>query len=128
VVNFGKGYNSEEVRENQAPPEVTEVLEEDDGPFFRVVELYKDEVCQSCPLLPHRNRVVGYEFFGDPPYRVVFIGEAPGEEEALSGRPFVGRSGQILRAVLRETWPGKLRHHEYRHVPTLLSGKSGLPS
>jgi uracil-DNA glycosylase family 4 len=127
MVNFGKGYSNEEVEEvfeKQAPPkvigneanedrgtveardesaqEVTEVLGEDDGPFFRVVELYRDEVCQSCPLLPHRNRVVGYEFFGDPPYRVVFIGEAPGEEEALSGRPFVGRSGQILRAVLRE--------------------------
>jgi uracil-DNA glycosylase family 4 len=33
---------------------------------------------------------------GDPCARLMFIGEAPGEDEDLSGRPFVGRAGQLL--------------------------------
>ena len=34
--------------------------------------------------------------------KVLVIGEAPGEEEDREGRPFVGRSGQLLRNVLNE--------------------------
>lgn len=37
---------------------------------------------------------------GDPDAEVVFIGEAPGEEEDRSGRPFVGRAGQLLDRIL----------------------------
>ncbi|NTW60712.1 MAG: uracil-DNA glycosylase, partial [Nitrospirae bacterium] len=33
---------------------------------------------------------------------VVFVGEAPGREEAKTGRPFVGRSGKLLRQTIRE--------------------------
>ena len=33
---------------------------------------------------------------------VVFIGEAPGKEEAKTGRPFVGRSGRLLRSMISE--------------------------
>ena len=33
---------------------------------------------------------------------VVFIGEAPGRLESQTGRPFVGRSGQLLRNFIRE--------------------------
>jgi uracil-DNA glycosylase family 4 len=33
---------------------------------------------------------------------VVFVGEAPGREEARTGRPFVGRSGKFLRQMIRE--------------------------
>lgn len=33
---------------------------------------------------------------GDPAARVMVIGEAPGREEDLEGRPFVGRAGQLL--------------------------------
>lgn len=32
---------------------------------------------------------------------ILFIGEAPGRDEDMSGRPFVGRSGQLLRANIR---------------------------
>lgn len=38
---------------------------------------------------------------GNPDAAVVLIGEAPGRQEARTGRPFVGRSGQMLRAQLR---------------------------
>lgn len=37
---------------------------------------------------------------GDPDANLVFIGEAPGEDEDLSGRPFVGRAGQLLDRIL----------------------------
>ena len=33
------------------------------------------------------------------PYPILFLGEAPGEEEALSGVPFVGRSGWLIRTL-----------------------------
>ncbi len=39
---------------------------------------------------------------GSPHARVVFIGEAPGKEEAKVGRPFVGRSGKFLRQAIRD--------------------------
>ncbi len=39
---------------------------------------------------------------GNPDARVVFVGEAPGKEEAKIGRPFVGRSGKFLRQMIRE--------------------------
>jgi DNA polymerase len=39
---------------------------------------------------------------GNPDAEVVFIGEAPGKNEDLERRPFVGRAGQLLRALIRE--------------------------
>ena len=30
----------------------------------------------------------------------MFVGEAPGEEEAIQGKPFVGKSGQLLQQML----------------------------
>ena len=37
---------------------------------------------------------------GDPDADILFVGEAPGEKEAESGRPFVGASGRILNELL----------------------------
>lgn len=37
---------------------------------------------------------------GNPDADVVFIGEAPGRNEAETGRPFVGRSGKLLRSLI----------------------------
>lgn len=39
---------------------------------------------------------------GSPDARIVFIGEAPGKQEAKAGRPFIGRSGKLLRATITE--------------------------
>jgi uracil-DNA glycosylase len=39
---------------------------------------------------------------GNPNARVVFVGEAPGKEEARIGRPFIGRSGKFLRRMILE--------------------------
>lgn len=40
---------------------------------------------------------------GNPDADVVFIGEAPGKTEAETGRPFIGRSGKLLRELINET-------------------------
>ena len=39
---------------------------------------------------------------GNPNARIVFIGEAPGKEEAKTGRPFMGRAGKLLRPLIKE--------------------------
>jgi uracil-DNA glycosylase family 4 len=39
---------------------------------------------------------------GTAVFPVMFVGEAPGREEAKTGRPFVGRSGAFLRRMIRE--------------------------
>lgn len=39
---------------------------------------------------------------GNPNADIVFIGEAPGKEEAKSGRPFIGRSGKLLRGLIKD--------------------------
>ncbi len=38
---------------------------------------------------------------GNPDAKLVFIGEAPGRDEDAMGRPFVGRSGQLLTKSLK---------------------------
>lgn len=54
--------------------------------------------CTLCPLHKTRNKVVQYR--GDLPARVVFIGEAPGMAEDLTGSPFVGPAGLLLDDIL----------------------------
>jgi DNA polymerase len=39
---------------------------------------------------------------GNPNAEIVFIGEAPGKDEDIAGKPFVGRSGQFLNEMLGE--------------------------
>lgn len=56
--------------------------------------------CTKCDLCKTRNNVVfGY---GNPLAEVMFIGEGPGEQEDLQGKPFVGRSGKLLDKMLAE--------------------------
>ena len=59
---------------------------------------YRD--CTKCELHRSRSQVV----FGDgnPHSPIVFVGEAPGEEEDRQGRPFVGRAGQYLNGKIEE--------------------------
>ncbi len=39
---------------------------------------------------------------GNPDAKVVFIGEAPGKNEAKTGLPFIGRAGKLLRSLIVE--------------------------
>lgn len=54
--------------------------------------------CTACRLYEGRTRIVFGE--GNPESRVMFVGEGPGKDEDLSGRPFVGRAGQLLTKIL----------------------------
>ncbi|MFO0835312.1 MAG: uracil-DNA glycosylase [Phycisphaerales bacterium] len=49
-------------------------------------------------FVTHFNNIVFGE--GDPCARLMFIGEAPGEEEDKTGRPFVGRAGKLLNDMI----------------------------
>lgn len=55
---------------------------------------------QSLPLATKKTDLVHGE--GDPATKVMCIGEAPGYYETVERRPFVGRSGKLLRQVLVE--------------------------
>jgi uracil-DNA glycosylase len=52
----------------------------------------------ACPLKRTATNLVFID--GNPEARLLFIGEAPGREEDLTGKPFVGRSGQLLDRML----------------------------
>lgn len=56
------------------------------------------KACTNCKLSKTRTEVVfGH---GNPKAQLMFVGEAPGQQEDLQGRPFVGRSGQLLDKML----------------------------
>ena len=56
--------------------------------------------CRRCRLHAHRRHAVPGE--GDARARAMLVGEAPGEAEDASGRPFVGRAGRFLDELLAE--------------------------
>ncbi|MEM1010681.1 MAG: uracil-DNA glycosylase [Planctomycetota bacterium] len=66
-----------------------------------LVKLDDDEVrgCTKCALSENRTHTVFGE--GDPEANLMFVGEGPGENEDLSGRPFVGRAGQKLDEMIK---------------------------
>ena len=63
-------------------------------------EMDENEVrnCPFCPLKDSRTQTVFGE--GDPDADLVFVGEAPGAEEDATGRPFVGRAGELLTKMI----------------------------
>ena len=76
-----------------------QTLEKDKEELLK--ELYKRmEAERKCVVYEGSS---GYVFGeGNPDAKVVFVGEAPGEEEDLQKRPFVGRAGQYLNTVLEK--------------------------
>ena len=54
--------------------------------------------CRRCRLCEGRNHIVPGE--GNPNADLMFIGEGPGQEEDRLGRPFVGRSGELLTRMI----------------------------
>ncbi|MCI3952709.1 MAG: uracil-DNA glycosylase [Burkholderiales bacterium] len=58
------------------------------------------EACRRCPLWEHATQVVAGE--GPADARIVLVGEQPGDEEDLKGRPFVGPAGRLLDQLLEE--------------------------
>ena len=64
-------------------------------------ELYVDtHLCKRCKLGTTRINYVFGE--GNSSARIMFIGEGPGRDEDLQGRPFVGRAGELLTAIIEK--------------------------
>ena len=79
--------------------------------------------CKICKIGKSGKAVVGE---GNPNSRVVFIGEAPGKNEALVGRPFIGRSGKLLRLLIIEI--GLKEEDVYITSPVKYLPDKGTPS
>lgn len=58
----------------------------------------KAAACEACRLYLGRTNSVPGE--GNPMAELMFIGEGPGENEDLQGKPFVGRSGDLLTKII----------------------------
>ena len=56
------------------------------------------EGCKDCQLYRRRTNLVFGS--GNPASRLMFIGEAPGQDEDLQGAPFVGRAGELLTRII----------------------------
>ena len=72
--------------------------------FPEVLQMSLDELraqclnCKKCGLCETRTNVVFGT--GKPDAKALFIGEGPGENEDLQGKPFVGRGGMLLDKML----------------------------
>ncbi len=67
----------------------------------KLEKLHKEiKKCKKCPLWREaRNPVPGE---GPASAKLIFIGESPGREEDLTGRPFIGRAGKLLDELLKK--------------------------
>ncbi len=68
----------------------------------RLLEELREHIgdCRRCRLCGTRTNIVFGE--GSPEARVMFIGEGPGKDEDIQARPFVGRAGQLLTAIIEK--------------------------
>ncbi|HYE64633.1 MAG TPA: uracil-DNA glycosylase, partial [Pyrinomonadaceae bacterium] len=88
------------------PPQETlfgEITPKDEASLPRAHETLEDiwndiGECTRCPLNLSRTHVVNSE--GSPRARLMFVGEAPGADEDVQARPFVGRAGQLLNKII----------------------------
>ena len=85
--------------------------------------------CRRCHLYKHATQTV----FGEGPLdaRIMFVGEKPGDEEDLAGRPFVGPAGRLFDKLLEQA--GIDRSQTYvtnavKHFKFVLRGKRRIHS
>jgi uracil-DNA glycosylase family protein len=71
-------------------------------PHPRSVEQLKEAAasCRACDLWEHATQTVFGE--GREGSKLMFVGEQPGDQEDLQGRPFVGPAGRLLEKALEE--------------------------
>ena len=76
--------------------------------------------CRRCKL--HRTRQTLVFGEGNEKARLMFIGEGPGYDEDVQGRPFVGKAGQLLTKILQsihlQTRRGLHRQHHQMSSPS----------
>ena len=81
------------------------------------------EKCSLCKKWGMGKPVPGE---GNPDAQIVFVGEAPGKQEAKTGRPFIGRSGKLLRATIADV--GLSEEEVYITSPVKYLPLRGTPS
>ncbi|MEN4919887.1 uracil-DNA glycosylase [Achromobacter spanius] len=81
---------------DEAPPPIPVAEAVKDASLQQMAELVV--ACAACGLCRGRRHAVFGQ--GAQPTRWLVVGEAPGEQEDRQGLPFVGRSGQLLDAML----------------------------
>jgi uracil-DNA glycosylase family protein len=94
-------------------------------------ETLKDEAahCTRCDLYKYATQTV----FGDGSLNadILFVGEQPGDQEDLAGRPFVGPAGQVFDAALQEAGIDRARTYvtnAVKHFKFVQRGKRRLHS
>lgn len=70
---------------------------------MRLIENEEDEQYKCCPLHETRTNTVWIRGTSTKDVDVLFVGEAPGRDEDLKGKPFVGRAGKILDKWIEES-------------------------
>lgn len=78
------------------PSEIDEI----DNKEARFLSLEQEiKSCHQCDLYRTRRQAVPGE--GNKKAELLFVGEAPGRDEDLQGRPFVGRAGELLTKIIK---------------------------
>jgi DNA polymerase len=86
---------------DQASDPVSERKPQEPGPAHKMtLEEIRKELgdCKRCKLHRTRKTIVFGE--GNPKATLMFIGEGPGYDEDVQGRPFVGKAGQLLTKII----------------------------
>jgi uracil-DNA glycosylase family protein len=85
------------------PSKRTRLVELEDGGAPVSIESLEEareavQTCRRCPLYEYATQAV----FGEGPAQaeIMFVGEQPGDQEDLSGRPFVGPAGKVLNVAV----------------------------
>lgn len=80
--------------------ETLKFLEDKCQPVKLTLEGVRSELgdCRRCKLAQTRKNIVFGE--GNPQAKLVLIGEAPGNDEDIEGRPFVGEAGKLLDRII----------------------------
>jgi DNA polymerase len=83
------------------PRPVTPIASVKDDGRLAKLEILKKSIltCTRCPHLVTSRTQVVYGV-GNPFAELLFVGEAPGEEEDLRGEPFIGKAGQLLTKII----------------------------
>lgn len=70
---------------------------------IKLIENEEDKIYRCCPLYKTRTNIVWIRGTADKDVHVLFVGEAPGKDEDLQGKPFVGRAGKILDQWIKDS-------------------------
>ncbi len=93
---FGDLFPAEKAEAPRAKGASLHVLQSQDPSLEAIREDIGE--CTRCKLHEHRRNIVFGE--GNQQAKLVFVGEGPGAEEDATGRPFVGRAGQLLDKII----------------------------